>query len=84
MLLHILTNKKKNYVKDIKYIRVLGMNKKGKEILKEAKKNTCLPIITKYKKEFDYLFKDDIKASKIYSLITVYDYKEEFKSSITK
>lgn len=84
MLLHILTNTKKDYIKDIKYIRVLGMNKKGKEILKEAKKNTCLPIITKYKKEFDYLFKDDIKASKIYSLITDYDYKEEFKSSLNK
>ena len=84
MLLHILTNTKKDYLKDIKYIRVLGMNKKGKEILKEAKKSTNLPIITKYKKEFDYLFKDDIKASKIYSLITNYNYKEEFKSSITK
>lgn len=84
MLLHILTNTKKDYCHDIKYIRVLGMNKKGKEILKEAKKTANVPIITKYKKEFDNLFKDDILASKIYSLITNYDYKEEFKTSLNK
>ena len=82
MLLHVLTNTKKDYDKDIKYIRVLGLNNNGKNILREIKKTIDIPIITKYKKEYDHLFNDDIKASKIYSLITDYDYKEEFKSSI--
>ena len=81
MLLHILTDTKKDYDTNINYIRVLGMNENGKKILKDAKD---IPIITKYKKEYDYLFKDDIKASKIYSLITNYDYNEEYKSSIIK
>ena len=70
MLLHILTNTKKDYQKDIKYIRVLGLNDNGMKILKEIKNKIEIPVITKYKKEYDYLFKDDIKASKIYSLIT--------------
>lgn len=84
MLLHILCqNKKENNNLSINYIRVLGLNNNGKKILKDCK-NIKVPIITKFKKEYEYLFKEDIKASKIYSLITNYDYKEEFKSSIKK
>lgn len=83
MLLHILTNTQKNYNTKINYIRVLGLSNNGKNILKEIK-NINIPIITKYKKEYDKLFYDDIKAAKIYSLITNYNYKEEYKSSIKK
>ena len=81
MLLHILTNTKKDYNTNINYIRVLGFNDNGKKILKCVKN---IPVITKYKKEYDHLFNDDIKASKIYGLITDYDYKEEYKSSIKR
>ena len=84
MLLHILTKTKKDYNTDIKYIRVLGLNNNGKKVLKDIKGNIDVPIITKFKKEYASLFKDDIKASKIYSLITNYDVKEEFKSAIKK
>ena len=84
MLLHIITNTKKDYNKDINYIRVLGMNNNGIRILKKIKKDINIPIITKFKKEYEYLFLDDIKASKIYSLITNYDYKDDFKTSIKK
>ncbi len=84
MLLHIITNTKKNYNKDINYIRVLGMNNNGIKILKEIKKDINIPIITKFKKEYEYLFNDDVKASKIYSLITNYDYKDDFKTCIKK
>ena len=84
ILLHILCkDEKQNNKHDIKYIRVLGMNENGKKILKEIK-NINIPIITKFKKEYEYLFKEDIKAAKIYSLVTNYDYKNEFKSSIQK
>lgn len=84
MLLHILTNTKKDYDTKINYLRILGFNKKGTKILKEAKKYIDVPIITKYKKEYDALFKDDVKASMLYSLITNYDYKIDFKTSIKK
>lgn len=84
MLLHILTNTKKDYDTKINYLRILGFNKKGAKILKEAKKYIDVPIITKYKKEYDALFKDDVKASMLYSLITNYDYKMDFKTSIKK
>lgn len=84
MLLHILTNTKKDYNTKINYLRILGFNKKGAKILKEAKKYIDVPIITKYKKEYDALFKDDVKASMLYSLITNYDYKMDFKTSIKK
>ena len=84
MLLHILTNTKKDYNASINYIRVLGLDNKGKEVLKSIKKKIDVPVITKYKKEYDSLFKDDIKASKLYSLLSNYDYKEEYQSSIKK
>ena len=84
MLLHILTNTKKGYDTKINYLRILGFNNKGTKILKEAKKYIDVPIITKYKKEYDALFKDDVKASMLYSLITNYDYKMDFKTSIKK
>lgn len=81
MLLHIVCkNKKKENDLKINYIRVLGLSNNGKKILKDAK-NIGIPIITKFKKEYVHLFKEDIKASMIYSLITNYDYKEEFSSS---
>ena len=81
MLLHILTKTKKDYNTNINYIRVLGFNDNGKKILKEVRN---IPVITKYKKEYDHLFYDDIKASKIYGLVTNYDYKEEYKTSIKR
>lgn len=84
MLLHILTNTKKNYNTSINYIRVLGLNDNGKKILKDIKKTIDVPIITKFKKEYEQLFKDDIKANMIYSLITSYDITEEYKASIKK
>ena len=83
MLLHIICkDKKDNNTREIKYIRVLGLNNTGKKILKCVKNNIDIPIITKFKKEYEHLFKEDIKASKIYSLISNYDVNEEFKSSI--
>ena len=81
MLLHIVCkNKKDNNNLKINYIRVLGLNNKGKKILKDAKQ-IDVPIITKFKKEYEHLFKEDIKASRIYSLITNYDYSKDFASS---
>ena len=54
------------------------------KILKEAKKNSNLQIVTKFKKEYYKLFEDDIKASKLYSLLTKYDVKKDFSKPIIK
>ena len=48
----------------IPYLRVLGFNNRGKEILKKAKKNASLPIITKFS---DILLKD-ANAKKVFSI----------------
>ncbi len=85
MLLHIICKLKKdeNY-KDLRYLRILGLSNNGKKIIKECKNNINIPIITKYKKEYNNLFKTDYKANLVYSLITNYDIKNEFRSSIKK
>lgn len=85
MLLHIVCKiKKQDNDLKIKYIRVLGFSLNGKKILKEIKNDIKMPIITKYKKEYNSLFKTDIKASAIYSLLSNYDIKNEFRSSLKK
>ncbi|MEG2351219.1 MAG: nucleotidyltransferase family protein, partial [Bacilli bacterium] len=70
MMLHIIcnVNKSDNDLK-IKYVRVLAFNKLGQKVLNEVKKETNVPIITKFKKEYNDLLKLDIKATNVYSLI---------------
>ena len=85
LLNHIVCKTKNDEnISNIKYIRVLGLSKRGTNVLKSIKKNIDVPIITKYKKEYDHLFKTDYKANLIYSLVTNYDIKNEFRSSINK
>jgi len=64
-LIHILCG----YIKqecNIKYIRVLGFNKKGQNYLNKVKKSIDIPILTNFKSILDY----ELQVSKIYSLIT--------------
>ena len=72
MLLHILCSLTKEEAlknKNIKFIRILGFNKKGQKLLNEIKKDTTVPLIVnpKYYKELLYL---DNKIDNIYKLIT--------------
>ncbi|KRQ86944.1 hypothetical protein ABG79_01134 [Caloramator mitchellensis] len=53
---------------NIKYIRILGANKKGRELIKELKEIVELPIITNVSKKEKELLKFDIMASNIYVL----------------
>lgn len=70
MLIHILVNLKKEETSlDIDYIRILGFNSKGKNYLKTIKKETSIPIITKYKDINSPLLEIEKKASYIYALI---------------
>lgn len=53
--------------KDLEYIRVMGLTKRGKEHLNSIKRDCKLPIITKFKK-FEMLDLE-LKATQIYGLI---------------
>lgn len=72
MFTHILCGFTKEDAKNIKinYIRVLGFNNKGIKHLNKIKKETTLPIITNFKKEYDNLLKQETKIDKLYALIT--------------
>lgn len=79
-----------DFTKDIylphpEYIRILGMNKTGMNILKRAKKNCSVPIITKTAdfKDKSKQFELDIRASNIAALChpTHHDGNADFKTS---
>lgn len=69
MFLHILcgfTKEEAKNNKEIKYIRVLGFNKNGKNYLNKIKKDIKLPILTKY----DDLLYIEKRVTDIYNLVT--------------
>ncbi|MDI3501700.1 MAG: hypothetical protein PWP22_1471, partial [Thermoanaerobacter sp.] len=76
ILIHLLLNIDKQIFKEFdgpNYIRVLGFNEKGKEMLREIKKKSPLPIITKvsqYKEKLSNtkMFEKDLFATDIYTL----------------
>lgn len=71
MLTHILTNLKKEEVKNLKidYIRLLGFNKKGQSYLNKIKKEITIPLITKYSKNNFKLLNIEKRIAHIYSLL---------------
>ena len=71
MFIHILNDlKKEDKDLEIDYIKVLGFNEHGKKYLNKIKKESSIPIITKYKDINSKLLEKEKKASIIYSLIT--------------
>lgn len=75
MLLHILTNFTKEKAKkynEISYIRVLGINNTGKNILNNIKKEIEIPIISKITKEKDPMLEYELEVDKIYYLNSNY------------
>lgn len=60
---------------DVPYIRVLGFNDKGAEVLKQMKHKAKLPVVTnfcdvkKLNRECVYTFETESKASDLYSLM---------------
>jgi predicted nucleotidyltransferase len=76
ILIHLLLNIDKQIFKEFdgpNYIRVLGFNEKGKEMLREIKKKSTLPIITKvsqYKIKLSNtkMFEKDLFATDVYTL----------------
>ena len=85
MLIHILTSFTKeeaNKRKEIRYIRVLGFNKKGRTYLNKIKKQVSVPIYTNFNKELEL----ELEVTKIYSFIVNDDslIKKEIKNIIIK
>lgn len=65
------------------YIRVLGFNNKGREILKKAKKSSSLPIITMPNSDDIELLRYDIISTDIYSLAYKNDNFKKGKQDLT-
>lgn len=68
MLLHILVSFTKEEAikrRELKYIRVLGFNKKGQKYLNKVKKKVSVPILTKFKKEMEL----ELRVTSIYDII---------------
>lgn len=60
---------------DLEYIRILGFDKKGKEILNNIKKNIDIPILTNYD---DKYLNNDLRINNILSLNKKIKNKKEF------
>ena len=86
MLIHILCNftkEKANSLKEIKYIRILGLNKKGSNYLNQIKKELEVPLISKIEREKDPMLEFEIQTTKIYDIIKNNDLENrEYKSII--
>ena len=71
MLLHILcdfTKEENKKCENIEYIRILGFNKIGKNYLNKIKKQTNIPIISKFEKN-NTMLNIELRSTCIYSLI---------------
>ena len=76
ILTYILFNIKKEDINNkLEYIRILGFNKKGKEILNKVKKEIDIPLLTNYDNK--YLNKD-LEITKILSLNSNIKNKTEY------
>jgi len=87
MLLHILCNFTKEKAKqfqDIRYIRLLGFNEKGRQYLNSIKKDIEVPIISKINRTKDPMLEFEIQTTKIYSLIGQDLTKNEYQNHLNK
>lgn len=72
MFIHILTHFTKeeaSTLKNIEYIRILGMNQKGRKYLHDYKKEITLPIVTKYKSHQYRMLDLEYRITCLYSML---------------
>lgn len=80
-IIHLLcqTDKAKLLDFEMPYIRILGMNEVGKVYLNTIKKTLSIPLISKIKEEIHDYLDMELKASKVYGLVSDIDtFKAEF------
>ena len=86
MLIHILCNftkEKASKMKKITYIRILGLNKNGRKYLNAIKKNLEIPLISKVKREKNFMLEYEIETTKVYDIIKNSNlFEKEFQSII--
>ncbi len=85
ILIHVLCNTRKDLLTNfnIPYIRILGMNDQGKAFLNQIKDDVSVPLITKIKKKKHPFLEQELRASKVYNLVSDKDvYKQEFEPVI--
>lgn len=86
MLNHILCNftkEKAKKFKEIKYIRILGLNKIGKNYLNTIKKSIEIPIISKLLREKDEMLEFELETTKIYDITSNNNlFKREYEKII--
>ena len=72
-IVHILLNTKKDFAKeilskDITYIRILGINKKGQEYLNEIRKDVEVPILSKFRGNAYPVLQFEKQANLVYNI----------------
>jgi len=82
-IVHILLNTKKEFAKEylnqsIKYIRLLGIDKKGSEYLKEKRKEIEIPILSKFRGNSFALLQYEKQATYTYASVK----SEELRSKL--
>lgn len=82
-IVHILLNTKKEFAKeilsqDIKYIRLLGVDSKGSEYLKEKRKEIEIPILSKFRGNSFALLQYEKQATYAYASVK----SEELRSKL--
>ncbi|MBV4414907.1 nucleotidyltransferase [Clostridium tyrobutyricum] len=64
------------------YTRVLGFNETGMRILKSIKKNSSIPVYTKFPKKLDDFLSIDLNSTKAYSLLNTFvKFNSDYKKS---
>lgn len=81
-IIHILLNTKKEFAKeylnqDIKYVRLLGIDKKGSEYLKEKRKEIEIPILSKFRGNSFSLLQYEKQATYTYASIKNEDFRRK-------
>jgi len=85
LLLHIVMETSKVTNQEINYLRVLGFNKDAKKYINKLQKEIKEKIITSPKNSNNYYCLNELKATKLYDIITNSNiYKDEYKIPIIK
>lgn len=85
LLMHLLIgiNKQHLPIKEMPYIRILGMNQHGQSYLSKIKHDVQPKLITNVKKDHSPLLEIDLRTSKVMNMLTDSDiFKEEFTPPI--
>lgn len=82
-IIHILLNTKKDFAKEmlsenVKYIRLLGIDNKGSEYLKEKRKEIEVPVLSKFRGNSFSLLQYEKQATYTYASVK----NEEFRSKL--